>query len=180
MFGSIAHVHVPVHKRVKLDDRSHKCILLGVDEETKAYRSFDLVARRIITSRDVIFEEGGRWGWKMSEAEIKQKILVMGDDESITEESGGEDTSEDTDKITEEAERGSPEFSPETDLTSEHVEQTSSRRNHPGWMSDYVSGEGLYEEESSEINIVFQISNDNPVTYGEAVKEKKCQDAMRQ
>lgn len=36
VFGSIAHVHVPVQRRIKLDDRSHKCILLGVSEESKA------------------------------------------------------------------------------------------------------------------------------------------------
>lgn len=38
VFGSVAHVHIPVQRRIKLDDRSHKCILLGVSEESKAYR----------------------------------------------------------------------------------------------------------------------------------------------
>lgn len=32
IFGSVVHVHVPVQKRIKLDDRRHKCILLGVSE----------------------------------------------------------------------------------------------------------------------------------------------------
>lgn len=36
VFGSIAHVHIPEQKRIKLDARSHKCILLGVSEESKA------------------------------------------------------------------------------------------------------------------------------------------------
>lgn len=32
VFRSIAHVHIPEQKRTKLDDRSCKCILIGVSE----------------------------------------------------------------------------------------------------------------------------------------------------
>jgi len=35
VFGSIAYVHVLEQKRTKLNDRSHKCVLLGVSEESK-------------------------------------------------------------------------------------------------------------------------------------------------
>lgn len=35
VFGCISHVHVPDNKRVKLDDKSSKCILLEVSEESK-------------------------------------------------------------------------------------------------------------------------------------------------
>lgn len=41
VFGSIAHMHIPEHKRTKLDDRSRKCILIGVSDESKAYRLYD-------------------------------------------------------------------------------------------------------------------------------------------
>jgi hypothetical protein len=57
VFGCLAHVHIPDSKRIKLDDRSIKCILLGVSEESKAYRFFNPASKMIVVSRDVIFEE---------------------------------------------------------------------------------------------------------------------------
>jgi len=57
VFGSVAHVHVLTQKRIKLDDRSHRCILLGVSEESNAYRLYDPITKKIKISRDVIFEE---------------------------------------------------------------------------------------------------------------------------
>lgn len=35
VYDSIVHIHVPEHKRVKLDDWSHKCILVWVSDESK-------------------------------------------------------------------------------------------------------------------------------------------------
>lgn len=55
VFGCLAHVHIPDQKRIKLDDKSIRCVLLGVDDESKAYRLFDLVSKKIIVSRDVVF-----------------------------------------------------------------------------------------------------------------------------
>ena len=44
-------------KRKKLDDKSFQCVLLGTSEESKAYRLYDLASKKIIVSRDVVFEE---------------------------------------------------------------------------------------------------------------------------
>ena len=66
MFGSVAYVHVPEQKKTKLDDRSHKCFLLGVSGESKAYRLYDPVMKKIIVNRDVIFEEDEKWNWNMN------------------------------------------------------------------------------------------------------------------
>lgn len=55
VFGCLAHVHVPDQKRIKLDDKSIQCVLLGVSDESKAYRLFDPVSKKIIVSRDVFF-----------------------------------------------------------------------------------------------------------------------------
>lgn len=63
VFGCLAHMHVPDSKRIKLDDKSMKCILLGVSEESKAYCLFDPVSKKIVISRDVIFEEDKAWDW---------------------------------------------------------------------------------------------------------------------
>lgn len=57
VFGCLSHVHVPDSKKVKLDNESLKCILLGVGQESKTYRLFDPISQKIIVSQDVVFEE---------------------------------------------------------------------------------------------------------------------------
>lgn len=41
MFGCICFAHVPDETKTKLDDKSMKCIFLGVNEESKAYRLYN-------------------------------------------------------------------------------------------------------------------------------------------
>ena len=56
-FGCLAHVHIPDNKRTRLDNKSMSCVLLGISDESKAYRLHDPVSQKIIVSRDVLFEE---------------------------------------------------------------------------------------------------------------------------
>ena len=65
VFGCISHVHVPDNRRVKLDNKSRKCIFFGVSDESKVYRLFDPISHKIIISRDVVFEEDQRWDWEV-------------------------------------------------------------------------------------------------------------------
>lgn len=46
VFGCISHVHIPDSKRTKLDNKSMRCVLLEVSEESKAYRLYDPILRR--------------------------------------------------------------------------------------------------------------------------------------
>ena len=93
VFGSIAHVHIPEQKRTEIDDRSLKCVLLGVSGESKAYRRYDPTTKKIIVSRDVIFKEGVKWNWNSSTKNAKLDVLAWGDDDNIAaEESEGGET----------------------------------------------------------------------------------------
>ena len=46
VFGCIGHVHVPNIKRKKLDDKSFKCVLLGISEESKADKLYDPMSKK--------------------------------------------------------------------------------------------------------------------------------------
>ena len=72
-FGCIAHVHIPDVKRTKLQDKSFACVLLGVSEEFKACRLFDPMAKKIVISRDVVFEEEKSWNWDKS---YEEQVLI--------------------------------------------------------------------------------------------------------
>jgi hypothetical protein len=64
VFGCVCHVKVPSSHLKKLDDRSQRLVHLGVQPNTKAYRLFDPINKKIVVSRDVIFEENTKWQWK--------------------------------------------------------------------------------------------------------------------
>jgi hypothetical protein len=50
-------VHIPDCKRKKLDPKAIPCWLVGYGEETKGWRLYDPVSKKIIISRDVTFDE---------------------------------------------------------------------------------------------------------------------------
>jgi hypothetical protein len=81
VFGCISHVHVPDNRRVKLDNKSHKCIFFGVSDESKVYRLFDPISHKIIVSRDVVFEEDQSWDWEVCYKEAIVADLVWETDE---------------------------------------------------------------------------------------------------
>lgn len=61
VFGCITYAHIPDQKRKKLDEKSEKCIFLGVSEHSKAYKLYNPITKKIIVRRDVIFDEEKTW-----------------------------------------------------------------------------------------------------------------------
>ncbi|KAI5342769.1 hypothetical protein L3X38_010645 [Prunus dulcis] len=59
----IAYAHVRDQRRKKLNDKSEKCVFLSVSETSKAYTLFNLVTKKVVISRDVVFEEETMWNW---------------------------------------------------------------------------------------------------------------------
>lgn len=170
VFGCLAHVHVPDSKRIKLDDKSMKCILLGVSEESKAYRLFNPVSKKIVISRDVIFEEDKAWDWS---ANHQETIMADLEWEKIEEADPGNDNNveeSETNETTLESEE--PDHNNQTDTPA--IEGRV--RRPPVWMSDYVSGDSLSEEEGMVHLALF--AEFDPINYEEAVKSEKWKKAM--
>ena len=57
VFGYKAFSHVPKEWRLKLEDKALTCIFVGYGYEEFRYMLWDLVNRKIIKSRNVIFHE---------------------------------------------------------------------------------------------------------------------------
>eukprot|EP00253_Pinus_taeda_P035717 PITA_35717 len=57
VFGCDAYVHVPKEKQTKLDSKSEKCIFIGYKNGLKSYKLWNLVRRKVVYSRDVVFRE---------------------------------------------------------------------------------------------------------------------------
>ncbi|KAL0356380.1 UNVERIFIED_CONTAM: Retrovirus-related Pol polyprotein from transposon TNT 1-94 [Sesamum radiatum] len=131
IFGCIAYAHIPDEKRKKLDEKAEKCVFLGVSETSKAYKLLNPLTKKIVISRDVIFDEENTWDWDGqrpcsiivdSEAEIHQPI------DNVT-------TQLNTSPVT----PGSPIAATEPKRT----------RRRPAWMSDYeITGINQIEDPS--------------------------------
>ncbi|KAM1200156.1 hypothetical protein ACFX2J_016448 [Malus domestica] len=184
VFGSLAHVHVPDVKRGILDDKSFPCILLGVSEESKGYRLFDPIAKKIVVSRDVIFEEEKQWDWDVSYEGKIMLDLEWGENEENSE--GEERVSENEDENGSGAreERNVGESSEDTqgceERSSNELGEDEGRvyegrvRRPPSYSSDYVTGEGLSDD---EVHMVQIVPTEDPLYFEEAVKEEKWKQA---
>lgn len=82
VFGCIAYVLIPYEKRVKLDEKSVKCVMFGVSSESKAYRLYDPVSKKILISKDVRFDEKKSWNWEENNNE--NDFLIDAGDEELT------------------------------------------------------------------------------------------------
>jgi hypothetical protein len=58
IFGCLTYSHVHLKKRTKLDPTTQQRILVGYSEVSKAYPIYIPSLRRVVVSRDFIFEEG--------------------------------------------------------------------------------------------------------------------------
>ncbi|CAL8087744.1 unnamed protein product [Prunus armeniaca] len=74
VFGSVCFVHKPAEGRQKLDAKSTKGVFVGYATCEKGYRVFDPITRKLLLSRDVVFDEGATWNWK--EATENSVIMV--------------------------------------------------------------------------------------------------------
>ena len=60
-FGSIAHVHVLDERRAKLEDKSERFIFIGYDSSSKGYKLYNPNNKKMVVSRDVVFDEERQW-----------------------------------------------------------------------------------------------------------------------
>lgn len=56
IFGCVAFALVPYEKRIKLDEKSVECVMMGLSKESKAYRLYNPETKKILISRDVQFD----------------------------------------------------------------------------------------------------------------------------
>ena len=57
VFWCVSYVHIDSDARSKLDAKSRKCFFIGYGDETFGYRFWDDQNRKVIRSRNVIFNE---------------------------------------------------------------------------------------------------------------------------
>jgi len=130
IFGCIAYAHIPNEKRKKLDDKAEKCVFVGVSETLKAYKLFNPLTKKIVTSRDVIFDEDNTWDWKE-----QQPNSIIDDNEDVKELQLPVNivlTSPNAAQIAPETEISTPTNAGTTDATT--TTQSKCLQRRPAWM----------------------------------------------
>ena len=165
VFGCIAYVHVPDPKRKKLDNKGEKCVLLGVSEESKAYRLYNPLTKKICISKDVVFDESIGWNWE-SPNKGKSVALELEDNESAEIEEDAHSDLEESNELD-----GSDHGSEDAETPLQNIQR---QRQRPVWMNDYTSGEGLSDEET----LAHFVAGRDPISFDEAIKSARWRKAM--
>ena len=55
MFRRLAYIHVAKDQRSKLDSKLKPCIFMGYSEDEFGHRPWDLVEKKVVRSRDIVF-----------------------------------------------------------------------------------------------------------------------------
>ena len=188
VFGCVAHAKRDSALIKKLDDRSEALVHLGIEPGSKAYRLYNPSTKRVVVSRDVIFNEETCWNWKgdknheeadsgnfsmtwglsLDEGNGPYKVVV--EEEDVTE--GNEDVvieEEESQDITEETEETEP-----NDEEDTGPRRSSRQVKPPKYLENYVM---LAEVES--IMLLLSI-NDEPATYQEAKRYTRWTKACKE
>ena len=185
VFGCICYAKIESKLLKKLDDRSRLLVHLGTEPGSKAYRLLDPQTRRIVVSRDVVFDETKGWNWRHDDTEKNQVgdfTVVLG-----TFGNHGIETKHDEPKpsdvvVKEEAEEEeSSDSEGETETivnpSGPMLRRSERQSSKPKYLDDYVL---IAEYEGEKLLLSL---NDEPSCFDEAKEFKEwilaCEDEIR-
>jgi hypothetical protein len=85
VFGCVAYAKIPDARMTKLDDKSEKCIFVGYGDRRIGYKLYNPIIKKVIMSRDVIFEEDKSWQWNDDREAVTwiSTDLILGDEVEV-------------------------------------------------------------------------------------------------
>ncbi|KAL0300476.1 UNVERIFIED_CONTAM: putative mitochondrial protein [Sesamum angustifolium] len=86
-------VYVLNRERHKLEEKTEKGIFLGNSTQSKGYRIYNLKTKKLISSRDVEFNEDAMWNWDEEKVE-RQSVMVPKETHSQQQQEEGTDQAE--------------------------------------------------------------------------------------
>ena len=171
VFGCIAYAKIPEARRTKLDDKGEKCIFLGYGDRTMGYKLYNPITKKVIMTRDVIFEEEDMWDWKEKISATEVELMLE------------EEESEEPREVQREPQtppHGSPSSSTgeSSSSPSSSSSSDSSSSERPRKMR---SLQEIYESTKNfegNLNLFCLFMDCDPLCFEEAVQEEKWRIAM--
>ncbi|KAG6382398.1 hypothetical protein SASPL_157928 [Salvia splendens] len=75
VFACIAYAKIPEARRIKLDDKGEKCIFVGYGDRVMGYKLYNPLTKKVIISRDVVFEEDQTRNWEDKKVASSSEIV---------------------------------------------------------------------------------------------------------
>lgn len=154
-----------------------------MSEESKAYRLYNPITKKVLTSIGVIFDENEKWSGGGELTEENNELVDSGDRESDEEEAiegEGRITKAEPRETSSEA-INDRQNNVENNTTAAGSENNSGNqdsrrmRRKPSYLNGYVTG----DEELGEFNLVVFTQAEDPTSYEEALREEKLRKAMK-
>lgn len=183
-FVCLGYVKTEAPHLSKLDDRSRTLVHLGTEPGSKAYRMFDPATRKIIVSRDVIFDEEKGWNWDKTKNDennepgrFKIEFGTFGNqgisDDDIQNEAEAQEEHTSHEEITHEEDETLIDF-PEGINEEATLCRSTRPRKRPSYLDDYVY---LAEEEGERLLLLL---NEESGDFQEAMELKVWREACKE
>lgn len=182
VLGCIAYAYVPKEVRSKLDGKSEKCIFIGYDERSKAYKLFNPITKKVIISQDVIFKEEESWDGSIDKSIAGTPTLYEQDgkdqenqEDQSNEQRGSLSRSSQGNSIQmgdEQREFSSPQVSNNSNPTIEQL-RSRYRSNKTRSLQDIYEQEDMMNSQSN-----FALFSQDPIYFKDAIKEEQWINAM--
>jgi hypothetical protein len=177
VFSCLAYVHVPENQRKKLDSRSVKCMHLGLSEESKAYKLYDPEKKRIVISRDVVFDEGKSWNWSNSDQQNNEGTMYDIDESEVPDVAHTQPVMNNETTTNDEENHEDQEIAAHNTVDND-THQTRNRRL-PAHLKDFVlEDEAIDQAIDNMHNLAVYSSYEDPNNYEEAAKHEVWRKAM--
>ncbi|WZZ37877.1 hypothetical protein YC2023_034136 [Brassica napus] len=178
VFGCVAYALVPYERRIKLDEKSKRCVMFGMAKESKAYRLYDPETKRIVTSRDVKFDEEKSWNWEETKENEGLSVEGLGSDSEEGEEVTHNGNQTEEDNVEEQG--GDAEVHTEENNNGHARERGARIRQAPVWMKDYVTDgvKLVIQEEGEEEVMALFLAAEDPEKYEDAAQHEVWRRAM--
>lgn len=180
IFGCIAYAKAETPHLRKLDNRSRALVHLGTEPGSKAYRLFDLDSRKLVVSRDIVFDESKGWDWtrptKDASSEPGSFKISFGEygNNGMREDDHSESTHE-NETVDEDEEEGEEEsqvpIGEETENAQTEVRRSTRISKRQAYLDDYIY---LAEIEGEKLLLLL---NEEPYEFEDAIEEKVWKDA---
>ncbi|CAA7037483.1 unnamed protein product [Microthlaspi erraticum] len=195
VFGCISYAKIETQHLKKLDDKSRILVHLGTEPGSKAYRLLDPASRRIIVSRDIVFDESKSWKRSNFEKEVTDEpgMFKLGfgeygnnglretEDRRETEENRervneGVNKETDNDEVT--VYNGDLLHEEEKDQNQTVLRRSIRARHKPSYLEDYILMVELAIELENEV--LQMLINEEPWDFNEAKEEKVWREACKE
>ena len=174
VFGCVCYARTEKVGRKKLDDRSKVLVHLGTEPGSKAYRLLDPHTKRIVVSRDVVFDEDKQWCWTDETVEMEAGDFTLMNKWWDNDIAADAETSGPANPEEENNEPGEEEVSEDGDSDDGVQPRRSTRTStRPTYLDDYVL---MAEIEGERLLMAI---NEEPWDYSEAKELKVWIDACK-